>query len=435
MKGKGFRYEQNEIYMRRITSILANSILMFAATLLVLIVAEVSLRFLRPGYEYAAKARFVRSQSRIWENPLNATYCRPHPDLQKSHLVLHNSLGLRQHREFSPDKPPHTLRIGFFGDSMTENLRMEVQYAFTEVLDYLLNRAGIKVEVLNFGTDGYGTGQVYLQYLQEGLDLDLDLVFYVYSSNDLRNIRENDLVDLQEGQLQIKDVPPLSRAVPLLNRLYLTYLVIDFLNRLETDTPAGIDPQREAELQAERKSRFKQQRYLNIQYHFAEGKISPEVQRTLAVFRAILEAMQRDVEVHDARFYTVTLMSDADRQMQRFLEKTDVTNLSLYEDFHTIYQGHEYRFQNDGHWNEEGNKLAAIIMFRFIADALGREYPGEAFVEQALYEYYQAFPEMRVSPRFLKQHRAIPDTLSRYIQTKYLQLEQNLPEADRCESR
>lgn len=409
---------------------------MMISTLLVLILAEVSLRFLRPGYIYAAQARFVRSQSRIWENPLNERYCRPHPDLKKSHLVIHNSLGFRQHREFSPAKPAHTLRIGFLGDSMTENLRMEVQYAFTEVLDYLLNRTGIRAEVLNFGTDGYGTGQVYLQYLQEGLPLDLDLVFYVYSNNDLRNIRENDLIDLDaQGQLQIKDAPPPSRTIPLLNRFYLTYLLTDFLNRLETDTPAVVDPQREAELQAERKLRFKQQRYLSIQHNFAEGNIDPEVQRTLTLFQAMLDAMLQTATANNARFYTVTLMSDADRQMQRFLDKTDVPNLSLYEDFHKTYQGHEYRFQNDGHWNEEGNKLAAIVLFRYIAAALGREHPGEAFVEQALYEYYQAFPEMRVSPRFLKQHQAIPDTLSRYIQTKYLQLEQNLPEGDRCESR
>ena len=82
---------------------------------------------------------------------------------------------------------------------------MESQYSFTEPLDYLLNRTEKNYEVMNFGTDGYGTDQVYLQYMQEGTKLNLDYVFYIYSNNDLRNIRENSLIDIsKKGLLEVK---------------------------------------------------------------------------------------------------------------------------------------------------------------------------------------------------------------------------------------
>lgn len=97
---------------------------------------------------------------------------REHPDSGRKHPVIHNNLALRQQRDFSTADLAHGVNIGFFGDSFTENVRMEAPYMFQEVLDYLLNVRldnPVRFNVLNFGGDGYGTDQCYLYYLRRNI--------------------------------------------------------------------------------------------------------------------------------------------------------------------------------------------------------------------------------------------------------------------------
>jgi hypothetical protein len=412
-----------KIISQRIKKLTHDITLILISITFATILLETCLRFLRPEYKYAAKSKFVADKFRIWENPRNTSYIRKHPDLNQQHLVFHNSLGFRQHRDFSFDKPKNSIRIGFFGDSMTENLRMESQYSFTEPLDYLLNKTGKNYEVMNFGTDGYGTDQVYLQYIQEGTKLDLDYIFYVYSNNDLRNILENNIIDVNsDGILEFKEYKR-KKWISLVKNLYITYLFIDFFYRFGIDLELRLDRYENEDLITRHAERFHNPRYIDVQYNFSEGRFNDDVNYTLDIFITILREMRKIASENDAQFYIVILISESDARMHNFLTARGFESIKFYDDFNDIYKKNEYRFKNDAHWNEEGNKLAAILLFKFLAEKMSIEYDGEKFIEQSLYEYYSSYAPFRVTNLFLRKHEAFPLDLNHTIRSKYLAIE------------
>lgn len=114
-----------------------------------------------------------------------------------------NSKGLRD-REFDYKKEPGTYRIGIFGDSFTFGEGVQNNESFPKLLEDLLhadeqlNRAGRKIEVLNFGIGKTGTSHQYALYRKEGKKYDLDLVIIGFLS-------ANDFSDNVPGVFALKD--------------------------------------------------------------------------------------------------------------------------------------------------------------------------------------------------------------------------------------
>src|SRR6267154_1898539 len=84
-----------------------------------------------------------------------------------------NSDGLRD-REHAKSKPADTVRIAVLGDSFTEAMHVPMEQTFCSVLERKLQECnafpGKKVEVINFGVSGYGTGQELLTLQQRVWD-------------------------------------------------------------------------------------------------------------------------------------------------------------------------------------------------------------------------------------------------------------------------
>ena len=99
-----------------------------------LLVCELVVRIIRPDLRELAQVSYQRDSYRIFANAPNETHKRMHPDTGVEHAVLTNSLGMRQHRNFEIQKADGVTRIGVFGDSFTENVRMEAPYSFSEPL-------------------------------------------------------------------------------------------------------------------------------------------------------------------------------------------------------------------------------------------------------------------------------------------------------------
>ncbi|MEP6570354.1 MAG: SGNH/GDSL hydrolase family protein [Acidobacteriota bacterium] len=100
-----------------------------------------------------------------------------------------NSDGLHD-REHSLIKPPGTYRIAVVGDSYAESLRVPLEEAFWSVMEGKLQEAnafpGKKVEVINFGVSGYGTGQELLTLREHVWKYSPDLVLLAFTtSNDV----------------------------------------------------------------------------------------------------------------------------------------------------------------------------------------------------------------------------------------------------------
>jgi hypothetical protein len=71
-----------------------------------------------------------------------------------------NNYGARYDRDIAAARTPGRFRALFFGDSFAHGSRLPQQETFTSELEAILP----DTELLNFGVDGYSTGQAYLRY-------------------------------------------------------------------------------------------------------------------------------------------------------------------------------------------------------------------------------------------------------------------------------
>jgi lysophospholipase L1-like esterase len=95
-----------------------------------------------------------------------------------------NSDGLRGQEIVKP-KPKDTLRIALLGDSFTIAVQVPLEQTYGKVMERELNRncqalGGRKVEVLNFGVNGYGTAQQLLTLREKVWQLEPDMVMLGY---------------------------------------------------------------------------------------------------------------------------------------------------------------------------------------------------------------------------------------------------------------
>ena len=361
--------------------------LLLASCLAGLLLCEAGLRLFHPKYKHLAEAAFIRDPNLLFVRLPNHRSIGRHPETHARHLIFHNNFGLRQHRNFSAADLESSVNIGFFGDSFTENYTMEAPFSFTEPLDYLLNIGGGGVNVLNFGVSGYGTSQSLLRYEMQGFQTALDHVFYVYCNNDLAENLSSGLFRLDDaGQLAREEAAPSGRFA-LLSKLNLSYLALDAAGRLSTHL---------AEIKAEAKwlARGRQQR---VDKYKAQGIPGS----ALALFQQLLRRWKKAVEKNGASFHLVWLpMKNQDApKIAAIIEEEGIETLSLHDCFgehdpahlRTPWSRSPYRFEDDWHWNEAGNRLAAICLHRFLEGALGLPRLSEEDVELALRRYYSAF--------------------------------------------
>lgn len=116
-----------------------------------------------------------------WHRPNATIHWRDEGD---GHVRI-NSLGMRD-PERTQAKPAGVFRIAVFGDSMTEGVQVDLEQTFTQLLEARLKQRGLKVEVLNFGVNGYSPLQGYLLYRNFGKAFAPDLVIHsVFLDNDI----------------------------------------------------------------------------------------------------------------------------------------------------------------------------------------------------------------------------------------------------------
>ena len=405
--------------------ILLNAVLVCVSLIFSLVLIEGSLRFFYPVYADPASTDYNRDNIRTWAPLANYRDSTRHPDTGIQHNVFYNALALRQSRNF--DVFDGSINIGFFGDSFTINHKMPVQYSFTEPLDFLLNTGDPRANVLNFGVNGYGTTQNYLNYLVFEHRAELDYVFYVLCSNDLRNIYETNLFSLgQDGQLTRNPAPQPNWWISLVSRLHLTYLVVDSWQSFIYSQYSGVDEYREqfesvaAREQAD--ERLNSKRSNKLERDFLHGEATDDTQETLRIFLGVLDNWRQDVEAHGGKFFIV-LLPRAQEELFKPQLGNEYTVISLHDRFSARipdFSFDQIRFENDGHWAENGNLLASIELFRLLEETLGWQPMPEADLKSALTMYYKAFdgwmPEWVVtSPTFISQLDSIRE--------KYLALE------------
>lgn len=377
---------------KRVRLLALNSLCALLSLVVALAVCEAALRLFHPRYHHAAEARRELDEQTIWKPSPNSHYRWSHPDTGRSHRVMHNNLGSRQHRDFHPQDLESAVNLAFFGDSFGENLRLPVQYSFHDVLDFLLNAStgeggvsgmsgtvggGTRFNVLNFGVSGYGTDQEYILYRNVREQAPLHHVFYLFYWNDLRDVRRNRIYSLDDSGRLVESLPvkpPLRTRA--LARLHFTYLAIDGWKRLRREWfkrfPLRGKTQPMDEHGAGRPS---------------ENVVDPDAIR---VWRALVLRWQREVESRGARFTVVGLFGDAVPLGMAALPDS-VDTFSLRDCFRR--PGHKLRFKRDLHWNEVANMMAAHCLYRFLEERLGLPPVSDEVLVRRRHHYYRAFAE------------------------------------------
>ena len=123
-----------------------------------------------------------------------------------------NEAGFRDN-EHAKAKPPRTIRIAVLGDSYIEAFQVSIDHMFGSVLERELNRLpmepGQTVEVLSFGVAGWGTASELMALRHHVWQYDPDVILLAFfPGNDVRNnSRELEPMDcrpffvLEDGEL------------------------------------------------------------------------------------------------------------------------------------------------------------------------------------------------------------------------------------------
>ncbi len=390
--------------------------LLLVASVAGLALCEASLRLFYPKYRHVAEAQFHADAIRIWARTPNARDWMNHPDTRVTHSFHHNNLALRQHRDFSEADLAAATNIGVFGDSFTENVRMPVQYSFTEPLDYLLNQRGRRFNVLNFGVHAYGPGQSLLHYEHFSHAEALDHVLYVYCSNDLGDISHTGLFHLNEaGQLVRNEAIRESWWTPLIRRLHIAYLILDVSGRLSFFLEEN--ERNSAYLRRSFNERLRDERREDLERAIHQGR--PDDARTknsLAIFRQLIRYWKHLAEQNGSTFSVVLLPSHPPQPfVVDLLSAEGVEVIDLFNCFGTHdpthiergwvgipykydpthiergWVGSPYKFRKDAHWNEAGNRLASVCLYRVLEEKTGLPRLSEGRLEEILSRYYTAF--------------------------------------------
>jgi hypothetical protein len=259
--------------------------------------------------------------------------------------------------------------VGFFGDGLTENFRIEEKFRFTSILDAA---ARPRARVVNYGVEGYGLDQSYLRYKKYEKHDIMDVV-YLFCENDLRNLYETALTEVtQDGDIEF--IPSIRPFYQFIGRYHITYLVVsayhkvrmlaDFIRTGRWDWISvnawsiGFLFEKFSETQL----RMLDQYAGSIATDFLSADPSASTLRLSQKFLVLLEKWKREVEASQRTFSVLVPSGRIDdalaRKLFRDFDGNVVYSIGFFKNCENC------RFQKDPHhFNEYGNaKLAEFIL-------------------------------------------------------------------------
>jgi hypothetical protein len=350
--------------MKRLLNIIANLTLIAIGLVLGLLAVEQAVPHYWYGQvDYGWNGSFEYDPLLGWRNRPDFSMVGKAPDSISGRVeYTHNSRGLRD-EETPYQKPEGTYRILVLGDSFAYGDGVQQSETFSEILESLLKKHG-SFEVINTGVTGYGLTQETLYYETEGYKYEPDLVMLVFYHNDLTDlVKEKEppkpKFQLVDGQLVLHNVPyphpselethdaeeewlsAVGKGLAKQLQFSETRALIE--GALETQTPRCLKP-------------FNQPAYWEYAWQTVE-----------AIFRRLSE----NVEEHGSRLVVVTTpphkewmgcwTSPEAEVMDYICAHRSIPHIDLLAGF--SQGGTRPYFRRDLHWNAEGHRLAAHIIY------------------------------------------------------------------------
>lgn len=335
-----------------VNRVLARTALVAGSITLALAIAEAGLA-VDGRYEHLVKAPLVASNT-IWERPPHSVEEMRHPDVDVMVETRTDAQGIRNHST-EPTETKENI-IGVFGDSFTENRRVNDEFTFTSLLDGATRPAA---RVVNYGVDGYGVDQAYLRYKKYETH-DIRHVVYVFGANDLRNLYETGLASIVPGQEDVTFSVPAARPIyRLLGRLRLTYLIMSVRAAL-----SSTDGDEQIRAVGTAASLVESRTHDAFAESLVPGALTPqttdEMARWVRTFQLVVRKWQREVVARGRTFTVVVLPRSEDTALAGRLFQ-DLGDPAVLLETH-FGEFAPYQFKNDGHWNEYGNLKAAEFL-------------------------------------------------------------------------
>ncbi|MCC3419471.1 MAG: SGNH/GDSL hydrolase family protein [Microcoleus sp. PH2017_07_MST_O_A] len=324
-------------------------------------------------------------------------------------FVQVNSDGLRD-REHTKTKPPNTLRVAVLGDSFTEAIQVPVEQTFWSKLERKLGNCGAvkgrkKVEVINFGVQGYGTAQELMMLRKKVWDYSPDIVVLAFFiGNDVINNSPQleydhyrpffvyDASGKLVPDMSFRNLPPIARnerAVSFVDRmpsfLVNNSRILQVIKKVDLDRKKR---QLSGDFTALSSQNFNppQDAVWKDAWRVTEGLIVTmrnEVVQKKADFLVVTigDPMQvlGDVKVRKDLMtkHNIQDLYYPDRRLEKLGEREGFRVLNLAEQFKGYtekYQVCAHGFDNSipcgGHWNELGHRLASILINRNLCENL-----------------------------------------------------------------
>ncbi|GEM_PF-5092988 len=294
-----------------------------------------------------------------------------------SNIFRSNSQGFHD-IERTKEKKKNTLRIHFYGDSLTTAEGVPIQYTIPSLVEKYINETNprIPVEVLNMASAEDSTAAEYITYKYIGKDYSPDIVICYFMSDFQDNIIEThkrtrspyfEITD--DNSLRfIKPVPvdmssfteKLKRSSLLLrllaNKFYASKIYNDFLTYKD-----------------------------NI---LTKKKIKNTVQKeniiakkTYPLTIRILSEFKKDVEANGAKFIIVDGVEFKDnisdfytnKDLENFCRKNNMIYIPVYKEYGSLRKSDSpiKYFFSDGHPTKSGNEYLSKIITRKLLPYLG----------------------------------------------------------------
>ena len=317
-----------------------------------------------------------------------------------------NSGGFRDY-ERSKTKPKNGFRIALLGDSFTEAIHVKLEDTHGAIIEQNLQQCPVlkdrKVEVMNFGVQGYGTAQELMTLRHHVWDYSPDLVMLVFfAANDLRNnyrALEHDNLRpyfiYQDGKL-VADMS--FRNLKFWQRDRYAFSLVDFLPFWWVKNSRILQLIRKVDIDGKYRQYEKDYSEINLGF-YQEPKPDSDWQETWKVTEGLIKLMRDEVSEKGADFMVITasdshqVLPDIQRR-DGFRKSLNVSNL-FYPDIRLKKFGKKenipvytlagpiwneakktdeclHGFDNaipcGGHWNLAGHKFVGEIMANYLCE-------------------------------------------------------------------
>jgi lysophospholipase L1-like esterase len=330
-----------------------------------------------------------------WEHKPNFDGIRVTKEFE-THIKI-NSKGLRD-KNYDYEKTDGIKRIVVLGDSMAEGAQVEENERFTEVLENSLLK---NTQIINTGVSGYSNSQELLFLKNEGMKYNPDIVLVAFCiSNDVRDNMENvttwdptqgrPVFILNDNELTLTNVPvPQKKENVTLFLVFKRYMARHFHSYAFISTKISMNPNLLnffkkigiAGAIRENPPR-KPDLYSNTctpKLHYGwnltkailkemNAVAKENNSKTLIVLIPSKEQVYKENWDRIKRYYTLNdqnyNLSKPNDVLVEFGEESDIPFLDLLPEFRKYAENDEQLyFKIDGHWNANGHKHAAELIY------------------------------------------------------------------------